>query len=126
PGTYSVTATIMLPAGVTLRGAPGQPRPVLVADTGSPVVTADANGNTVRHLVIRQLGSTGPALHSASLLPATITLDDLVVEAPGDGGTAAQLGLGASLSNSVVRASNAATGTAIATASAGATLHNVT
>ena len=124
PGDYTIEGEPLgVPAGVTVRGQAGAPRPLLHGNLGvssMTLVAADSAGATLRHLTIRNDASSGNALRATGA-----TLDDLFVHAAGAETTAAELGLGATMTNSVVWNSTSA-GDAVHIVAAGVSLHNVT
>ena len=125
PGDYTLEETLSVPAGVTVRGTDGAPRPVLHGNSANTLVAADTPNATLRHLTIRQDGNNGVALHAAALAPVPIVLDRLFIEAAGAESIAAELGLGATLSNSVAWSSSSV-GDGVHVVASGAALNNVT
>jgi uncharacterized protein YkwD len=101
PGTYAlVTGTIFVPAGVAVHGEAGQPRP-LVTSSGELIFSVDGTASdrsSLRHIAVDGDAATGVAAVNADVTDLIATGSDAATNG-------VDLGDGATLSSSVVRAS---------------------
>jgi hypothetical protein len=89
PGTYDIGTGLAVPAGVTMRGAPGA-SPFLLGSSSGALVTA-ADGATLRFLRIRQDSGSRVIDSTVDSHSAGVTLDNLFVERAGSGSSGAPL-----------------------------------
>src|SRR4051794_1477457 len=100
PGSYAVGAPIDVPARITLRGARGPQRPVLVGGTDLlAALLSFKSGGTLRHLELR---ATAPD-QDALTLQGAIAEDLVLVSASGDGAKVVGAAGGTMLRDTVVR-----------------------